>query len=361
MLNLFKELNMYRINGIQQLGVGVTDVREAFDWYRKFFGMDILIFEEKAVANLMLPHTAGQPRERHAILAMNMQGGGGFEIWQHTGKTPEKPAFEIRIGDLGIYSGKIKTQDINRAWHSFKENTTGKITAVLENPAGNPHFFLTDPFGNWWNIIEEPYLFTHTPAINGGISGAIIGTDDIGRSLIVYQDILGYKTILADQTGVFEDWKEIPGGEAKCRRVILKREISPNGALTPLFGPSVIELVQALDRNPASIYQNRIWGDPGFIHLCFDITGLDTLRDFVRQKGFPFTVDSAMATESFDMGETAGSFAYIRSTEGTLIEFVETHKVPLVKKIGWYMNLRNRGDKPLPRWMLKLFSLKRVK
>lgn len=29
-----------QINGIQQLGVGVTDIREAFDWYRKNFGMD---------------------------------------------------------------------------------------------------------------------------------------------------------------------------------------------------------------------------------------------------------------------------------------------------------------------------------
>jgi len=80
-----------QINGIQQLGVGVTDIREAFDWYRKNFGMDIKMFEEAAMAELMLPHTAGEPRSRHAILALNMQGGGGFEIWQHTGKEPTPP------------------------------------------------------------------------------------------------------------------------------------------------------------------------------------------------------------------------------------------------------------------------------
>jgi hypothetical protein len=35
-----------KINGIQQLGVGVEDIHEAWDWYRKYFSMDILIPKE---------------------------------------------------------------------------------------------------------------------------------------------------------------------------------------------------------------------------------------------------------------------------------------------------------------------------
>ena len=73
-----------KINGIQQLGVGVTDIEEAWSWYRRFFSMDILMFDEEAVAELMLAHTDGQARKRHAILALNLEGGGGFEIWKHT-------------------------------------------------------------------------------------------------------------------------------------------------------------------------------------------------------------------------------------------------------------------------------------
>ena len=42
-----------KINGIQQLGVGVEDIHEAWDWYRKYFSMDILMFDEEAVAELM--------------------------------------------------------------------------------------------------------------------------------------------------------------------------------------------------------------------------------------------------------------------------------------------------------------------
>ena len=79
-----------KINGIQQLGVGVEDVHEAWKWYREHFSMDILMFDEEAVAELMLAHTEGKSRARHAILALNMEGGGGFEIWQHTDKKPAK-------------------------------------------------------------------------------------------------------------------------------------------------------------------------------------------------------------------------------------------------------------------------------
>ncbi|MCK6693108.1 MAG: VOC family protein, partial [Thermoanaerobaculia bacterium] len=56
------------ISGIQQIGIGVSDVQKAFRWYRRYFGMDVPVFEEAATAALMLPYTGGQPQERHAIL-----------------------------------------------------------------------------------------------------------------------------------------------------------------------------------------------------------------------------------------------------------------------------------------------------
>ena len=88
---------------------------------------------------------------------------------------------------------------------------------------------------------------------------------------------------------------------------------------------------------------------------------MDTFREKAKDMGYPFTVDSAKAMESFDMGEAAGNFAYIQAPEGTLIEFVETHKIPILKKIGWYIDLRKRGYHPLPDWIMKLFRFMRVK
>lgn len=351
-----------QINGIQQLGVGVENVHEGFKWYRENFGMDILVFEEKAVAELMLAHTDGKTRERHALLALNMQGGGGFEVWQHTGKKPVKPNFEIQLGDLGIAIGKLKTKNIKKAHDTFTEKGLNVLTKIQKDPGGNAHFFLKDPFDNLWEFVQTPEVFATTKANNGGVLGAVIGVKDIDESMKVYRDILNYDEVVYDESGEFTDWQKLPGSLNQFRRVLLRHSEKRTGPFSPIFGPTEIELIQVLDREPVDIFKGRIWGDPGFIHLCFDIYGIDELRNEVKEKGFPFTVDSAQQGDTFDMGEAAGGFAYIQAPEGTLIEFVETHKVPLLKKFGIYLNLNKRPhNKPLPKWMLNMFSLKRVK
>ena len=128
-----------------------------------------------------------------------------------------------------------------------------------------------------------------------------------------------------------------------------------------LFGKSEIELVQCLDAEPTKIFKDRYWGDMGFIHLCFDIRNMKALTEECDKKGFPFKVLSA---ESFDMGDANGHWGYIEDSDGTLIEFVETHRVPLVKSLGITLSidLKKRNPlKPLPNWMIKAMNFKRVK
>ncbi|MEP1782940.1 MAG: VOC family protein, partial [Reichenbachiella sp.] len=68
-------------------------------------------------------------------------------------------------------------------------------------------------------------------------------------------------------------------------------------------------------------------------------------------------------SEHFDMGDANGHWGYIEDNDGTLVEFVETHKVPLIKKINWSIKLKNRDPhKPLPGFILKAMAItKRVK
>jgi hypothetical protein len=91
---------------------------------------------------------------------------------------------------------------------------------------------------------------------------------------------------------------------------------------------------------------------------------MDELKRFCSEKGFPFTVDSKASHDgnSFDMGEAAGHFSYIEDPDGTLIEFVETHKVPILKRFGIYLNLKTRDpNKSLPDWIVKTLKFSRVK
>lgn len=355
-------MNQVVISGIQQLGIGVSNVAEAWKWYRKYLGMDIKVFEESATAALMLPYTGGVPQKRHAVLALNMSGGGGFEIWQYTERVPQAPEFVPALGDLGIFAAKIKARDVHKT-HAWFESEKLKVSEVVKDPEGRSHFFLSDPYNNVFQIIESDNWYVNEKKNTGSVYGVIIGVTDIEKSLKVYSDILGYDQVTSDTKGKFADFSSLNGGDAAFRRVILKNSKPRLGAFAKLFGNSEIELVQVEGHALRKIFENRFWGDLGFVHLCFDIQGLEALKKECARLGSPFTVDSSSSLgNSFDMGEAAGHFSYIEDPDGTLIEFVETHKVPILKKFGWYLNLRKRNpEKHLPDFIVKMLGISKVK
>jgi catechol 2,3-dioxygenase-like lactoylglutathione lyase family enzyme len=353
----------YIITGIQQMGIGVTNVEEAWKWYIDQFGMDCCVFDDNAPAKLMLPYTGGLPRNKHAILAMNLQSGGGFEIWQYTEREPAKIKEEIMIGDLGIIACKIKAKNIEESLNFYKKNGITVPLVASEDPSGKKTFFMKDPFGNIFQLVEATDWFRNENKVTGGSFGAIIGVSNIDKARVVYSDILGYDEVIYDSSGIFTDLADLSGGNKECRRVLLKRSKPFKGAFSKVLGDSVIELISASVKPGKRIFEGRFWGDPGFIHLCYDMHGMDELKNFCENKGFPFTVDSKKSHEgsSFDMGEAAGYFSYIEDPDGTLIEFVETHKVPILRKFGWYLDLRKRDpNKSLPDWIVKTLRFSRV-
>ncbi len=347
------------IAGIQQIGIGNAHVHDTWRWYREHFSFDVPIFEEAAEARLMLPYTGGEPRKRHAILALNMRGGGGLEIWQYTERKPQAADFQTQLGDLGIYILKIKSSDVEATYRFLKDKGAKILNGVTLNPAGQSHFFLSDPFGNLVEVVESKEWFSKGRYSMGGVFGCTIGVSDIDRSLPFYRDVLGYDQIAFDETASFNDFDCLPGGQENCRRVLLRHSQPRQGAFSKLLGSNEIELVQVTDRKPRQLFENRFWGDLGYIHLCFEIAGMDAMRQKCTDLGYPFTVDSG---DSFDMGEAAGHFSYIEDPDGTLIEFVETHKIPLLKKLGWYLDLRKRPfGKSLPDWMVSALRFGRVR
>ena len=86
------------------------------------------------------------------------------------------------------------------------------------------------------------------------------------------------------------------------------------------------------------------------------------LEAHCKEHGFPFTVDSCPGDGDFDMGLASGHFTYIEDPDGTLIEFVETHKIPLSNRFNICLNLMKRDrSKPLPTLFLRLLRFNRVK
>jgi catechol 2,3-dioxygenase-like lactoylglutathione lyase family enzyme len=347
------------INGIQQVGIGVDNAEEAFDWYRKTFGTDILVFKDTAPATLMQQYTGNTVHQRYAMLAINMQGGGGFEIWQFTSRKPQYAPVLPMLGDTGIFAVKIKCSNISTAHNFFSAAGISFVTPITNHPCGKKHFYLQDIFGNYFEVWESSDFFSAARHVCAGTAGVVIGVSCMEKSVDFYSNVLGYKEVLYSGEDTFADWQGLPGAAYHCKRVLLAQQGKATGAFGKLFGNTFIELVQVMGRKPVKIYGNRYWGDPGFIHVCFDINGMEAHEQICSKAGYPLTVNSR---NSFGMGSAAGHFAYNEDPDGTLIEYVETHKVPILKKLGWYLNIKNcNPEKPLPNWMVKCLRFSRVK
>lgn len=340
------------ISGIQQVGIGIPDAGAYFTWFRKTFGFDVKIFDDEAKATLMTRYTGGEVHARRAILAMNMNGGGGAEIWQFTSRKTIYPERAPVFGDLGINAVKIKCTNVAQAHEVL--NGRAICSPLLTTPSNGKTFWITDEFGNTYQVIESQNFFKAKPYMMGGVGGAVIGVSNIEKSILFYAQCLGIEKIVYDQTGEFADL-----GAGQYRRVLLSFQNNFTAPFSKLLGNIEIELVQTLDRTPTKTFANRYWGDGGFIHLCFDVSNMNALKERMKKHGVEFTVDSA---DTFDMGESGGRFSYAEDPDGTLIEMVETHKVPIMKKFGWYLDLKKRGQhKPLPNWMINAMGLNKVK
>jgi len=341
------------LSGIQQVGIGVKNADEAFNWYRKYFGMDVPVFKDASIAELMLLYTGGKPQKRYAILALNMQGGGGFEIWQYTDRVPQAPEFKVQPGDLGIFGLMLKCRDVNVA-HAAMLKQGIKISEIYSAPDNTLRFHMNDPYGNRITFCNGVSWFSNGKHSNGGACGVQIGVSDMDKSIAFYSNVLGLNEVIYDSTDTFNEF-----GEHQFRRVLLRPSKPLTGPFSRLLGMPQVELLQSINRSTKKIYENRFWGDLGYIHVCFDVNNMAALEENCNKSGHPFTVNSG---NSFDMGEAAGQFAYTEDPDGTLIEFVQTHKLPILKKLGWYLDLRKRDiSKALPDWMLATMKFSRVK
>lgn len=346
------------ISGIQQVGVGVENVEEAWGWYRKVLGFDVPVFDDSSEAKFMINYTGGVVQSRRAIMALNMAGGGGLEIWQFTSRVSQPCAFTPQLGDLGINAICFKSIDVGKAnlWlQQSKEKES--VTAVQALPGGYEGFWGKDPYGNVFQITNDNSWFQMREQPTGGVAGVVVGVSDMERSLAFYKTLMAPCEVIFDETGKFDD---LPGAVDKTfRRVIILKKATRQGAFSQLLGNVKLELLEAKDRKPEKLFENRFWGDCGYIHVCFDTLDMEALKSRLEAENYHFTVDSG---SSFGMESAAGRFAYVEDPDGTLIELVEPHKLPILKKFGWYLDLKKRKhQKPLPTWMLRMMNLSRVK
>ena len=349
-----------RINGIQHIGVGVLNSEESQKWYRKFFGMDIPIFDGEAAAPLMDVYTHNETITKRATMVLNLQGGCAMEVVNPTSFKPKKVEFEIELGDISIYITQIKARDVKATYEYFKSNGAKLLSEIVQMPDGSDTFYVEDPNELIFQIVQGQNFYTNTKHITGGPNGCVVGVTDIDASRKLYSDILGYDKVVYDETGIFPDFQSLKGGEKRFRRVRLTQSNPPGGGFAKVSADTYIELIQALEYTPKKVWKGRIWGDVGFVHIGMDVRGMYALGEDLDAANFGFTCDS---TSDLEMGgSTRVHCTYIDDPDGILIEMIEVYKIPILEKLGVFLNVEKRDPlKPLPDFMLKALRFSRIK
>lgn len=348
-----------RINGLQHIGVSVRDMDASLKFYRKFFGLDIPFFDSVQPAPLMDYYTRNSTITKRASMVMNLQGGCAIEVLHPTSFKPSPAINPVNTGDLGIFMTQIKCRDIQKSYDFCRKENAPALSEMYKDYAGRKTFYINDPDGNIWQFLQGDNWYTDSKHHSGGVVGCSVGVSDINKAMKLYSGILGFDKVVSDNSGVFEDWNSLPGGNEKYRRVLLTQSQQPGGGFAKITGNTYIELVQALDRKPNFIFENRIWGDLGFAHIGFDVKGMPALGEDLAKAGYGFTCDSKNA---LSMGQTKVHCTYIHDDDHTLIEMIEVYKVPIMEKWGIFLNVEKRDPlKPLPDLMLKALRFARIK
>lgn len=318
--------------------------------------MDVPVFREAAEAPLMTRYTNGRVEARDAALVISMQGGGGFEVWQYTSRQSAAPERRLDLRRPGIFAPIMRSAAPAELETHSRKLGLSIIGEMAADPLGRQRLWLCDSRGNHFSVRESKDRFADLGRPASGIGGAVLVSSDPDR-LLGLLGVLGWSKVLHDSTGTYADLAGLPAGDGEYRRLFIGRETVATGPFAQLIGPAEFEILKPTEGSGAHSFAGRQWGDQGFIHLCFDVQGMGGLVQALADAGFPATVDSG---STFDMGEAGGRFSYCEDPDGTLFEFVETHRIPVVKALGWYLDLRKRDPlRPLPRWMVRAMGIGR--
>ena len=257
---------------------------------------------------------------------MNLSGGAGVEIIQHTDSEPRPLPEDAGWGDLGYLSAGVKAFKLDELMPILEKKGAKFITPITttEVSEGGPwrSAFMRDPDGLVIELLETAELRAAGGKPRaGGFSHVVIGVSDVDRAMDFFSKVVGYDSVVFDREEARPEMEPVTGG-LKARTVMLKRSRAPKSPL-PLEG-GMIQLVQASASKSRPLYEGRRWGDVGIMEMAMDVIDVaGCYEQAVEGGGEAFCPPTHM-----DMGMgSIGTFAYVKDPDGNIVEMVEVEKL----------------------------------
>jgi catechol 2,3-dioxygenase-like lactoylglutathione lyase family enzyme len=320
------------INGIQHIGIGVTDRDKAFLFYNNALGFSVPMSRHSGNCKGVLP-LIKKDEERKVVIALNSHGGGLVEIFQYTSKKPVPRPKEVDFSYNGCLFFGLKVKNVGKSLGIIERHGGERVTEpsafTPKAEAGWRTAMFLDTEGIQAMLLEYPESgmgHGNGGSRIGGVEYVGIGVSDIEDSVEFYTRVLEYDKIVYRTEGTYPEWDPLFGKGRFMKRALLRRSGNPEGIFRHFLHGGMIELIQVEGNTGKHNFDGRKWGDIGFMELAFDVTDIDETLEEVARKG----VSLAAPPYVQDMGmNTKATFAYIRDPDGSLLEFADISRLPV--------------------------------
>jgi len=320
------------INGIQHIGIGVSDRDRSYEFYRNALNFTVPISKNTGNCMGVIPFIE-KDEIRNVVIPLNPFGGALVEIFQYTSRTPAPIPKEVSFSYNGFLFYTLKVKNIEKSLERIEQHggriVSRKSTFTPMKERGWNTAVFQDIDGIHGTLLEYPESNVGCgnghPKI-GGVEHVAIGVSNIKESTDFYRNILGYDDVLYYTEGSFPEWDTMFGKGKKLKRALLRRTAKPNGLFRHFLRGGMIELIETEDNTGRHNFEGRQWGDIGFMELCFDVTNIDETLESVTKKG---AVIIAPPHKQHMGMNTFATFAYIRDPDGSKLEFADISSLPV--------------------------------
>lgn len=216
---------------------GVTDLQ-----YANNFFSDFLNFKKIKSSGLKNSEFKFNLENENTSEFISIEGGAFVQFIED--EKSNLKVLEPDLSEIGIIGLKIKTRKIDTNFFMRRREDMFAQEKIWTKPLNRKHFHIHTENLLFQIIDSKDNFFAHFGKFNSGIEGAIIGVSDIQKSAEFYKNILGYNKVIFKEEGIFNDFKNIKGGDRKYKRMILQQSENQNFKYRYFLGNSEIELLQ---------------------------------------------------------------------------------------------------------------------
>ena len=306
---------MSNVSGVHHVAIGVRNLETMKSFYRDALGFTEVFAEfGQSEQELMYEVVRASHVVFGGVILKQKAGGILVELIRMTFPVARSIREDFRYGDIGVAKITVAVSDVRTAYEELKDKVNfcsrPKLAAITE--WGDYSFvYCRDPEGNLIELVSMTKV-----EVKGRFGGARwigISVTNLERSLSFYQKTLGFHVVIMNSHESFSGLvDEVSGGEdTRIRSCLLAATSKDDG---------MIELFEVLKPRGRSIPFATMWGDYGYLQVCFNCDDIREVKAHGEELGMEFLCEPKRMEGGIP--DHPGEFLYGKDPDGIPIEFL---------------------------------------